>query len=113
MNFEEIKCILKRIFPTEHWRLTKCHSTFTVHYKEDPYRILIVIGDVYNSASIVYNQLMKLSELFGTTSLNIDNYSIKGCKSCDWGSDYGHVIEITNPTKNYSCIPNKETSLND
>lgn len=60
----------------------------------------ITTGQIYNSISINLSKLMELVEFFGTKDIDIDQYSRKGCPTCDFGSEYGHTIDIKNPTKN-------------
>lgn len=55
---------------------------------------------MYSAPELTFQKLKALSELFGTDEINVDNYNIHGCETCDWGSDYGHTIQISNPTKN-------------
>lgn len=43
-------------------------------------------------------QPFELSPLV-SSRLGNDNHSPSGWDSCDWGSDYGHTIQILNPTK--------------
>lgn len=57
-------------------------------------------GNMYSAPVLNLGVLIKLSELFGTTEIDVDNYSSRGCDTCDYGSDYGHTIQIYNPTKN-------------
>lgn len=60
----------------------------------------IEYGQMYDSPTLGFKELLKISEIFGTTAIDVDDYSISGCESCDHGSDYGHTIQIKNPTKN-------------
>lgn len=60
----------------------------------------ITYGCQYTSPELSFAKLVELSELFGTKEIDVDNYSQSGCESCDYGSDYGHDIQIYNPTKN-------------
>jgi hypothetical protein len=46
------------------------------------------------------DRLMQLAELFGTTSIDVDNYSDSGCETCDYGSAYGYDLQIRKATKN-------------
>jgi hypothetical protein len=59
----------------------------------------IKYGRMYNSPGINFATLKKLSDMFGTDKIDVDNYSSGGCDTCDWGSDYGHTIQIYEPTK--------------
>ncbi len=59
----------------------------------------ITYGKMYDAPPLNLDTLMRLSDLFGTTSIDVDRYSQGGCDTCDWGSDYGHTIQIYKPTK--------------
>jgi len=52
-------------------------------------------GAMYESPNLNFAKLMELSKLFGTEEINVDNYSEGGCETCDYGSSYGHTIQIT------------------
>jgi uncharacterized alpha/beta hydrolase family protein len=43
--------------------------------------------------------MKELSDHFGTDEIDIDGYSQRGCETCDYGSEYGHDVEIMEPTK--------------
>lgn len=44
--------------------------------------------------------LKALGELFGTDEIDVDDYcNSGGCDTCDYGSDFGHTIQIMVPTK--------------
>lgn len=59
----------------------------------------IKIGKMYSSPVINFSVLKKLSEMFGTEEIDVDDYAYKGCDTCDHGSEYGHEIQIYGPTK--------------
>lgn len=52
-------------------------------------------GRMYDSPNLNFAKLKALGELFGTEEINVDNYSESGCETCDYGSSYGHTIQIT------------------
>jgi uncharacterized protein (TIGR02996 family) len=60
----------------------------------------IKYGEMYTAPALTFDALSQLSELFGTTQIDVDDYSQGGCETCDWGSDYGHTIQIYDPTRN-------------
>ena len=78
-----------------HWRkfnkfsFNKTKTGFYIEY-----------GCMYSAPSISFDILLKISELFGTTKINVDDYGYIGCESCDYGSQYGHTIYIDSPTNN-------------
>lgn len=57
-------------------------------------------GRMYSAPELSFKTLKQLSDHFGTEEIDVDNYSQGGCDTCDYGSDYGHTIQIYNPTKN-------------
>ena len=58
------------------------------------------LGAMYESPGITFAKLQGLSQLFETDKINVDDYSECGCDTCDYGSDYGHTIQILDPKKN-------------
>jgi hypothetical protein len=95
MNFmEKLSEALLKHPPDADWR--DCH--LEVGTIEDGYEI--TYGCMYSSPSLDFGKLVKLSKLFGTENIDVDNYSRRGCDSCDWGSDYGHTIQIREITEN-------------
>lgn len=58
----------------------------------------ISYGMMYEAPELNTDRLMRLVELFGTKKIDVDNYRNSGCESCDYGSDYGHEIEVMEPT---------------
>ncbi len=68
--------------------------------------VLITYGQMYESPVLNFASLVKLSELFGTQDIDVDDYGYSGCESCDYGSDYGHEISIKNITKNIEEVNN-------
>lgn len=45
----------------------------------------IEYGAMYEAPPLNFNTLKQLSDLFGTTNIDVDDYSNGGCESCDWG----------------------------
>lgn len=74
-------------------------KTQTLNLRKTHNGLIITIGNMYQSPELSFAKLLELSKLFGTTEIDVDNYSISGCETCDWGSDYGHEISIVNPTE--------------
>jgi hypothetical protein len=74
-------------------------QTKTFNLRKTHNGLMIIIGNMYKSPELSFAKLLELSQLFGTTEIDVDNYSETGCESCDWGSDYGHEISIGNPTE--------------
>lgn len=93
MFLEELKVALP-INPKYDWQ--KCH--LSIGEINGGYEI--TYGQMYESPGLNFTHLKKLSELFGTDNIDVDNYGYGGCETCDFGSDYGHTIQIRNITKN-------------
>ena len=55
---------------------------------------------MYGAPTLSFGKLKKLSDLFGTDKIDVDNYGEKGCETCDYGSSYGHTIQVSDLTKN-------------
>lgn len=60
----------------------------------------IEYGQMYGAPSLSFKELKAVSELFGTDDIDVDNYRQEGCETCDWGSDYGHTIQVRGATQN-------------
>lgn len=73
-------------------------QTFEVTKTKDYYQI--EYGLMYEAPVLNLTHLFKLSEIFGTQKIDVDHYSKGGCETCDYGSDYGHTIQIYDATKN-------------
>lgn len=57
----------------------------------------LTIGQEYNAPACGFKQLKQLAEMFGTDEIDVDNYAHSGCETCDYGSEYGHTIQIYSP----------------
>jgi hypothetical protein len=74
----------------EYLRVRKLSNGFEFEY-----------GKEYSHPEISFAKLKALSEIFGTDAIDVDNYCTStGCDTCGYGSNYGHTIQIYNPTKN-------------
>ena len=56
-------------------------------------------GAMYESPNLGFASLKALSDLFGTEDIDVDEYRWLGCETCDYGSNYGHDIDVINPTR--------------
>lgn len=58
-------------------------------------------GSMYTAPPFGLREMKALAELFGVADedLDVDDYSTGGCETCDFGSDYGHTIQLRRPTK--------------
>lgn len=65
----------------------------------NPNKFQIITGQMYEHPNISFQMLMRLSTLFGTQKIDVDEYeSSSGCDTCDYGSNYANSIEIIDPT---------------
>ncbi len=64
----------------------------------------ISYGAMYEAPPLNFNTLKELSDLFGTTHIDVNDYANSGCESCDWGSSYGHEIQIREIKQNENWI---------
>jgi hypothetical protein len=94
MFIEKLKEALPPNHPEYNWR--KCH--LSVGEISGGYEL--TYGCMYEAPGLGFSNLKMLSELFGTDSVDVDNYGEGGCESCDWGSSYGNTIQIRKITKN-------------
>jgi len=71
------------------------------------------VSDMYESPEITFKDMMALSEIFGTTAIDIDNViGWGGCDSCGYGGKHGRSIQIDEVTKNENfLIENLDTPL--
>lgn len=65
-------------------------------------KIEIDMTQMYGPPPITFAMLKQLSDYFGTEQIDVDNSCIEkeGCETCDYGSEYGHSIQILNATRN-------------
>lgn len=94
MNEEDLKEELCNLLIPQRY----CHTKLILSQKENGFQILY--AQMYETTDLDFSTLMALSELFGTKQIDVDGYSQSGCESCDYGSCYGHTIDVINPTKN-------------
>ena len=47
-----------------------------------------------------FSNMKVISDYFGTENIDVDNVSESGCETCDYGSNYGHEVQVYGATKN-------------
>lgn len=57
----------------------------------------IEFRNMYEYISMGPRQIMALSGVFGTDQWNLDQWSSPGCETCDYGSQYVHVLDFPWP----------------
>lgn len=75
------------------------HTTWTPVREDDKGTLHLKLHRMYESPGLSAEKLMALCDLFGTRKIEVDGYANGGCESCDYGSQYGHEIEVREPTK--------------
>lgn len=93
---DEIKSILGE---ADHWDFS--WNADYKGYNDEKFKSKFVIdfGSMYQSPNLNFSTLLKLSDLLGTEDIDVDDYAQGGCETCDYGSDYGHKIQVYNATK--------------
>ena len=61
--------------------------------------LTIEIKQMYEYVDCSFGRLKKLSELFGTDNIDMNNWASKGCDTCDFGSSYTVNLDIKDITK--------------
>lgn len=57
-------------------------------------RIDVRVQQMYKFVDISFATLKKLSEVFGTDNIDINNWSSRGCDTCDYDSCYAVEFNI-------------------
>lgn len=68
-----------------------------------PTSVDVFVTEMYEAPRLdvgIYGVMRAVSEHFGTNAIDIDDYHVGGCETCDYGSAYGHVLHVKNTTKN-------------
>lgn len=83
----------------------------TIRYSPTPNGVEIKAYSMYrNPINCNYELLKSLAELFRTTAINVDDYNMGGCETCDWGSSYGHTFNIEHPNVDISLLIKEKDS---
>lgn len=64
----------------------------------------IVFGKMYDPPSINLHHLNAIGLLFGTDDVTVNGYELAGCETCDFGSDYGHTINVRQVTNHADAL---------
>jgi len=89
---------LRDILPESRW--ANEGGGVSVEWQGD--EVVVNYSGMYEAPGITHDQVGRVRDLFGGTDvrLNRDAISTSGCESCDYGSDYGHLIYVVGPTRN-------------
>lgn len=91
--------LAEQLIATVDNRKSYADTYFKISKLSDKYRF--EIGAMYESPiTINFAKLKEFSDLFGTVKIDVDDYANSGCETCDYGSSYGHIIDVYEPTKN-------------
>lgn len=91
-------CLKDDIAEALLYNLDNCDDERFV-FSKIPNGFRLEFGAMYSSpVTINFKTLTALSKIVGTDEINVDEFHENGCKTCDYGSDYGHKIDIINPT---------------
>lgn len=58
-------------------------------------RVNIVISRMYDYIDCSFKNLRALADFFETDNLDVDQWSSRGCDTCDYGSSYTKEFTIT------------------
>lgn len=67
---------------------------FTIDIKKHHDHVRVRVSQMYEYVDCSFKVLMGLSKIFGTESIDIDDYSTSGCETCDYGSSYEKTFKI-------------------
>jgi hypothetical protein len=98
MDLEKLKTDVEAVFTEENeykW------EDVVVDVRESGNNIRVTASKMYDHLPLTFDTLLKLSELFGTQKFTVDNWSHRGCETCDYGSKYAH--EFTFPTSAFKA----------
>jgi hypothetical protein len=104
---EQVLELFKKFEDVDSWRKIE-----DIVYRTIPgdNSIEIKVTSMYsNPINCNYDLLKGLMDLFKTTTIDVDDYDVHGCDSCDWGSAYGHTFQIRNCFSDISELLRKES----
>jgi hypothetical protein len=90
MNSDELKERIANIFSDTKYEW----QTLDVKVQSRKDYIHVEVSRMYDFVTWNYSHLKKLSELFGTEKIDVDNWSAKGCETCDHGSTYAVTFQV-------------------
>ena len=90
---------IEKIFAYDH------NANLSAHPCERGIRI--EYGAMYERPDAdIWKMAGELKQLYDADDVLVDEHSISGCESCDWGSDYGWDLVVVNPKANLDMIGN-------
>lgn len=91
-KIQEFKGEIERLFNESY---SKPDVTIVLSSSEP--KIRIKVEQMYSFVSCNFSHLKRLSELFGTEKIDVDDWSMGGCDTCDYGSSYVRTFQIYEP----------------
>lgn len=64
----------------------------------------IKVSQMYEYVDASFVILKRMSDLFGTEDIDIDEDYSEGCETCDYGSSYSKIFIVYNITKNENLL---------
>lgn len=61
---------------------------------ETDQHLSVKVIKMYEHVSLTFASLEALAEIFGTKDFTVDNWSARGCETCDFGSSYTHEFSV-------------------
>lgn len=86
----------------EQWSTKFDHERITASVEMNtPSRIRVRVHRMYSPPGLTFAQLEGLAAAFGTKNIDAgDTFADGGCETCDYGSEYGFVLDIRLPAVN-------------
>ena len=86
---KEIEDIFKEVFSDEYWSVSVRVAV------NKPDQVVVEVKKDYDGLDCNLDNLIKLSEFFGTTNIQFDDtFSQGGCPTCDYGSYQERTFRI-------------------
>lgn len=58
-------------------------------------KVRIEISKMYDYIDCSFAKLCEMSEFFDTKNIDVDEWSSRGCDTCDYGSSYTKMFDIS------------------
>lgn len=91
-KIQELQAEIERLFNESY---SKPDVVITLSSSEP--QIRIKVEKMYSYVTCNFSHLKRLSELFGTEKIDVDDWSVSGCETCDYGSSYVRTFQIYEP----------------
>jgi len=78
------------LFGSEHNGL----NDFEISVSRNKGRITIKVKQMYEYVSVNFEKMQKIANWFDTVNLDVDEWSRRGCDTCDYGSSYTKTFDV-------------------